>query len=384
MIATKESSLELLRLSGVREILKAPGPCITITVPAYHPGESTGSIAAILKSNFQEIRTRLAAHGVSKTAASDLLAPLERLADEPAAEGGTHWGRIIFRAPSVFEQFRLTVSPAASITVGSMFAIRAIAGEFSRPAAFYVLSLAKTGVSLLRCAGLHAEPVQLPHGAPATLDEAMMLEPPDHDLENRSAANGSPGGLRAVRFGTGSGREKRGLHLADYYKLVDRAIRSLLREGEIPLILEGVEEDCVAYRAVTDCRGLAHRAIPNPGSAIDDEELLRYGYALLAAEECERQANSLRTARERMSRGHFVSDLEEILHAAFSGRIEEFYAAGNAQRTGDWQQGGWLTWNDEDLINVAMGQTLRRHGRATVLPPESMPEGLEMAATLRY
>lgn len=383
MIATNEPSLEL-RLGEIREILKAPGPCITITLPAYHPGEPAGSMSANLKSNLQEISTRLAAHHVSGTSAADLLAPLERLVNDPAMEGGSHWGRVIFRAPSVLKQFELTLPPKATVSVGSTFAIRDIAGEFGRPSAFYVLTLSRSGVHLSRCAGRHCESVKLPYGVPETLEEAMAFEPPDHDLENRSAASGSASGRRAVRFGTGSGREKQRLHVADYYKLVDRAVRSLLQEGEIPLILSGVEEDCAAFRAVTACRHLVHRTIAKQDGVRDGEKLLLSAYAVLAAEQSERQAAALRSAMERVAPSRFVSDPKAVLEAAFDGLIKELYAIENARIMGEWERDGHRSWEDEDLINAAMAQTILCHGEAAALPAGMMPAGLEVAAILHY
>jgi hypothetical protein len=382
MIATKEPSLEMLRLGEIREILKTPGPCITITLPPYRPGEPAGSMSAILKSSLQEISKRLAAHQVSKTSATDLLAPLERLMNDPAMEGGAHWGRVVFCAPSVLKQFELTLPPKASVSVGSMFAIRDIAGEFARPSAFYLLTLSRSGVHLSRCAGLHCESVKLPHGVPETLEEAMALEPPDHDLENRSAANGSAGGRRAVRFGTA--HEKQRLHIADYYKLVDRAVRSLLQEGEIALILSGVEEDCAAFRAVTTCRHLVHRTIANQDGVRDGEKLLLSAYAVLASEESERQAAALRSAIERVTPSRFVSDPKAILEAAFDGRIKELYANEDAKIMDEWDTDGYRPWKDEDLINAAMAQTILCHGQAAALPAGMMPAGLEVAAILHY
>ena len=78
----------------------------------------------------------------------------------------------------------------------------------------------------MRCAGLHAELTKLPPRIPATLAEAMSFEPPDHDLENRSASGSSTGAMHGVRFGTGSGRETKHAHLADYYKLSTAGCKS--------------------------------------------------------------------------------------------------------------------------------------------------------------
>jgi hypothetical protein len=52
----------------------------------------------------------------------------------------------------------------------------------------------------------------------------LAFKPPDHDLENRSAAGSSVGAMRAVRFGTGSGRETQHTYLRTSIKAVDHGL----------------------------------------------------------------------------------------------------------------------------------------------------------------
>ncbi len=197
---------ELIRTGGMREMLRSEGPCVTILLPPYRPGEQAGSQAALLRSMIPEASKQLTDRGYAKSSAAALLAPLERLLDDPALVSGSRWSRTVFCSPSVFELVQLTQPFDESLTVSGSFAIRKMAAELSRPPAFYILALSRTEVELLRCAGLHAEKVKLPAGVPSTLDEAMAFDAPDHDLVNRSAAGTSTGDMRGVRFGTGSAR----------------------------------------------------------------------------------------------------------------------------------------------------------------------------------
>jgi hypothetical protein len=86
------------------------------------------------------------------------------------------------------------------------------------------------------------EPVRLEH-------QERDDDQPDHDLENRSAAGSSPGAMRRIRFGTGSGRETQHSYLAEFYKKVDHGIHELLNTHGSPLLLAGVDEDTALYRA---------------------------------------------------------------------------------------------------------------------------------------
>ena len=376
---------ELLKLGTVRDILRSSGPCITIVLPGYHPGESAGSPAVLLSSYIQEAAKELAELRFGKSEGSNLLKPLERMAKDPTLLSGSHGGRAIFRSPSVFAQFFLTQPACPSLNVGGSFAVRKLAAELIRPPVFHILVLSKANVVLLRCAGFHTQPVKLPQGVPDTLVEALALEPPDHDLEGRSAAGSAPGALHRIRFGTGSGREKEQAHLADYYRLVDRALQTRLREPEAPLILAGVEEDTAIYLHVSGCREISRKCITG-GFDIPREQaaILRQAYSILHADSLERQYKRLLTMKERITPSRWSTDPVAILRAAFDGRVDELYLDEAAERVDMYERGAFRSWGREDLLNLAAVQTIAHHGKCYQLPTEMMPDGSVAVGIMRF
>jgi hypothetical protein len=338
-----------------------------------------------LKTNIQKATRQLGERALSKSTVANLLRPLERLAEDPGLAAGSHWGRAIFRSPDVFRQFHLTDAVEASLSIGGSFSIRHLTPELSRPRVFYVLALSKTRVTLLRCAGLNAEVAKLPPGVPETLTEALALEPPDHNLEGRSAAGTSTGAMHSVRFGTGSGRERRHAHLADYYRLVDRGLQQTLHEPGTPLILAGVEEDIAIYRAGSTYQDLAKSSIPgSPGIAREQSEILQQAYAILHADRIERQHVALMATQERTAPTRFSTDPDTIVRTAFEGRVGQLYLNQSAARIEMFERGAYLSWGKEDLLNLAAVQTIIHHGKACTLPAEMMPDGLSAIGVMRF
>ena len=389
MTATYSSAPEVLRLETIREMLRSPGPCITILQPPFRPGEPAGSPGAVLRSNIQEAARRLARFSPGRalpvSEIADLLQPLERLAEDPAFVSGSRWGRAIFRSPKWFHQFHLTQPVPALLHVGGCFAIRPLALEFECPRVFYILALSKMGVSLLRCAGLQAEVAPLPPGVPDTLAAALALEPPDHDLENRSAVGRSTGTMHSIRFGTGSGREQQHGHLADYYKMVDRGLHELFGETAVPLILAGVDEETAMYRAVSTYPHLVKNGIQGSTDVLREQAgMLQQSYSMMRTDSLERQAAALIAARERTKPSLFSTDPETILNAAFEGRVSQIYLHEGAEKLGVLEQGAYQSWGQEDLLNVAAVQTTIHQGKSCELPAEMMPDGLLAAALLRF
>jgi hypothetical protein len=284
----------------------------------------------------------------------------------------------------------LTEAIPPKITLAGCFQIRPLLDELNLPPDFYVLKLFKDRVALTRCEGLRAEPVEFPRSVPTTLEDAMALNPPDHDLENRSSAGpGSgtgtgPGHTRGVRFGTGGGREAKHAHLADFYKIVDRGLSDLLRGWGTGLILAGVDEDTTIYRGINSYPRLVPGSLHGSPEHTLDGDLLRDGAALLRDASRMRQTKALAHWKEKVSPARFLTDLYAILPAAFEGRVHKLHLTSSADLTGVFERDDYQSCGPEDLLNLAAVQTLLHGGEVCAVPQAAMPGGAAAAAILRF
>jgi hypothetical protein len=356
-------------------------------MPPYKPGAQAQPAPALLNSLIQEAARRLAERKIPVSAVAGLLDPLRDFARDPELLGGSHWGRVIFRSPEVFRQFHLIGPAGAALTVAGCFDIRPLLAQLRLPAEFYLLKLSKERVELLRCAGFRVEPVEMPRGTPTTLEEMLALEPPDHELENRSAGGGSVGAMRGVRFGTGSGRETQHSHRMDFYKAVDRGLRALLHDGRAPLALVGVEEHAAMFRAVSAYPNLLVQGILGSPDGLQEEELLGRGLAIVRAAGVERAVKDLAAAMERFAPARFSTGLNAVLQAAGEGRVDRLYFKENARcegvllrAAGERHPNGF----SEDLLNLGAVETILHGGHAFTVPDDALPEGDAMAAIFRF
>ncbi|HTB10039.1 MAG TPA: hypothetical protein VK752_00635 [Bryobacteraceae bacterium] len=379
MMIEKSAGFELLELEKLRQVLRTPGPCITVLLPPYHPGEPAESAATRLKGDLQEAVRVLTEQGFSKDATRNFLEPLEQLDKDPSSKAGSRWGRAIFRSPDVFAQFHLEQPVKPSLTVAGCFAIRQLLPELWIPRVFYLLGISKKSLELLRCTPEGAEPVALPKGMPASIEDALELEPPDHDLENRSAAGSSTGAMHALRFGTGGGREKEDAYRAHFFKLVDHGLKAVLH-GQVPLILAGVEEDIAAYRALSTYRGLVKKSLHgNPMLLLKEAGAIASAAAFLRDEELEREEKALEDSRERVAANRLSTSAQDIVRAAFDGRVYELFLAENAEAIEICETPGYTAWGKEDLFNLAAVQTTIHGGKAFELP-----KGAGAVGIMRY
>jgi hypothetical protein len=389
---TSETKLtvEPLRKEIIPDLVHTEGPCITLLLPPYRPGEPGEPAAALLKTDLQAAAQQLAARKIAEPLIAELLEPLRQLSHEDESQAGAAFARVIFRSAGVFRQFELPVppSPTQACTVGGCFWIRPILASLALPANVYVLEVTKQAAALLACSFTEVTAVELPKGTPKTLEEALGFKAPDHDLINRSAAGPSTGAMRGVQFGTGSGRETQHAHLHDFYRTVDRGIIELLRWNQAPLVLAGVDEDVAIYRSVSTYAHLLDQGIHgSPGAAITPTQILRQAHDIVLFDVQRRTALELAASRERLAPARFSTDLHDILRAAVEGRVSDLYLDENGQRLGNFDGkvfGGRINWHDEDLLNVAAVETLARSGAVHSLPSHLMPSVSVAAAAFRY
>jgi hypothetical protein len=388
MIETKVKEPELPRFESIQGLFQSDGPRITILLPRYQPGAQGKSMTGLLKTYLRDLTHQLTTLKVAEPVIAGLLKPLQDLSEDEQSASGSRLGRVIFRSRDVFQQFDLLGPVAARFMLGAYFQIRPILSDLYLPPEFYVLKLSKKSVELRRCAHLRSQTVELPKGVPQTLDEALAFEPPDHDLENRSACGVSSGAMRGIRFGTGSGRESQPAHLADFYRIVDRGIVTLLHSGNPPLILAGVGEDTAAYRMInTYLNLLSHSIHGSPNQSLTEPDLLQHAYSIVRAERVGRTAASLAELNERLSPARFTSDLDTILGAAAEGRVDKLYIDADAQIKGRLPSTTPSPrWNgaEEDLLNVAVVEAMLHGGFAFELPANKMPDGATISAVFRY
>lgn len=380
-------TLKTLGAENIEQLAGAAGPCVTIVLPPYRPGAQTKSMAAILRTYCQEIERQLSNRRIEASEITNLIEPLLQVTASPEFSAGSHWSCALFRSPETFAKLDGIEALNPSLSVGGCFQIRMVLPELHLPSAFYLLKLTQKDVELWHCTRLRAESVMLPKGVPQTLDEALAFKPPDHDLENRSAAGHSAGALRGIRFGTGSERENASAYLADFYKAVDRGVRELTRGSGIPLVLAGVEEDTFLYRAVSNYPALLKESIHGSGGVAFSQDELRQANAIVRTDATERAAASLLELKERTAPARISTDLPAILSAAVEGRVGRLYINQEAQVPGVFdrvRRAGRVNWGQEDLLNVAAVETILDRGLVFALPADAMPERVAAIAVFRY
>ena len=334
MVLTLSPQPDLLRAENLRHILLSPGPCVTVILPPRPP--DAADLESLLKSNLRELTQHLQERGIAPEVVWELVNPLNHLANDYSLASNSEWGRVILRSPCVFEQYYLALPAIPGGGIGNCFAVRRLVDELSRPDSFHILCLDMTGASLWKCSGISAHLADLP-GAISPLD-------------------GSP---------------------FEYYSQLAHSLAPLFHCAPGPLLLAGREDDLAIFRSAIHGSDLAAniaRASLPPATEVKQisSNVLQTAYAIIRGEEMDRQAHTAKAARARVPNAGVSTDPDAIIRAAFAGRICELYVSADA------------SWPDEDMLNLAIAETIVHHGIVSPLPHASTSEGFQVAAVLRY
>ena len=353
------------------------GPCITIVVPAHHPGAQEGSRTALVHALVRTAGEHLT-HGkrAGTVQVDELLAPLEEMARESGAEAGGA-GFAIFRSPEYTARYYLPNTPGnhpvEELVIAGHFHLTPFVADAYAPHEFFVLGLSTKQLRLFHYVNGECRELPLPAGVPAGLDAAGGFDKPDHTLETRSASGPSTGTMRGIRVGTLSDREKFPEYLHHFFEIVDRELKPTL-DGK-PLLLMGVHEEATAYRRAAkyahimtvDCLGSID-VLTLPDVAARAAKACREHHQLIGE-------RVLAEFREMPDRTHTLADVSAVVRAAGEGRVHRLCVRAGAEVAGP---------EGEDLINAAVVETLRAGGEVFMLPQDKMTPADPLAAILRY
>lgn len=370
-----ERTLDAAELGTLCEI---PGPCVTLLLPPYRPGELASPDWVHIR---QLIRTAAELPEVQYLGreANALFAPLLALVDQPELEKGGR-GLAVFSAPAFTSAYRVDSISQHRLVVAARAFVKPLLAEALAPPDVFILGLSRKRLRLLRCRRGTCEETPLPVGVPESLAEALALDQPDHTLQNRSSAGSSTGTMGGVRFGTLSDREAEPEYMHHFFSLVDQGLRPLIQSS--PLVLMGVAEEVAAFRKAARHSHLLDYNFNGREDILSLDEAAKHARKAALAFYRKEGEQVFRDFLEMNERHRTLNSVPEVVIAAEEGRIHQLVLAEDMEL--DAARTGPDALKGDDLLNAAAVETMKRSGRVFALPAERMGNGSPVAAILRY
>lgn len=194
---------------------------------------------------------------------------------------------------------------------------------------------------------------------------------------------------------TEGGAEESKENILGYLQWVGRGLQGLLKGERIPLVLAGVEYLLALYRKANTYPHLVDQAVTGNPEELRAEALYQRAWAIAKPYFIQAQqdaAAQYKRYSHTEGMAHFASnDLNEVVPAAYAGRVACLFVAQTPQQWGVFDPDTLMVFvhqqkqpDDEDLLDDAALHTLLNGGTVYVVELEHVPDGKPLAAVFRH
>ncbi len=347
---------EKLSLEKFRGLASAAGPCISIVLVEREARDAR----IAFKQALSHVCTKLLA-SASKHEVASLLAPLEAAAESTIDSSKEPATFILLRSPDICESFRTRYPVGQPIAaVGDCFRLRPLLALASKHLEFCILALRLNDTRIFKCTDQVCEAVRFPKKA-AT-----------------EAAGFIPGASQSsIRAEPVHDRDHSENHLGHFYREVDRDVNALLKDRHPPLVVVGVEHEVALFHRLTTYPACVEPGIRGLPGHLGDNEMYRQALQLIRSVTTGPVHRALERFDKEVGTGHASANVQEIVNAAATGRVEHLFLLENG--TVPSAEGG-----EDDLLDTAAVETLRHGGDVHTLLETNMPSGGLVCAIFRY
>jgi hypothetical protein len=372
----------------------AQRPRISLYFPTHRAGPETRQDPIRLKNLLRQAREQLEELGRDDSKA--ILKQVEDLLPDTDFWRHLQEGLAILASPEEMKVYKLPFPVPELAVVADDFHLNPLLPLFSQEDHFHLLALNKSRVQLYEGNRYSIRSVEVP-GMPTSLAEALQFD--DGELQLQQHTSGPKGQAGHTIFhGQGAEKEVHPDQLLRFFRAVNKAVREYLRDSRLPLVLAGVEYFYPIYREANTCPQLVNNGgVPGSTKGLDDDSLHRkawevaHPYLRAAQEKALERFETMAKARNGSNSGTVAAEIERAVVAAFEGRVDALLIPNGKQVWGEFHEDSETVKREvgnparrRDLIDLAALNTLRHGGEVFIVPPDRMPDGLDVAALLRY
>src|SRR5207248_2057847 len=227
-------------------------------------------------------------------------------------------------------------------------------------------------------------------GIPKNLEEAIDIEYPEHGQRYHSGDAGSRGKQMALHHGQGGKPETIKDDMQQFLRQVAVAVDKRLRNERAPLVLATVEQTVPLWRETSDYKFLLDEFVHGNPDHLSPAEMHAKAWPLVQpALGAYRKWCEQRMAESQGAK--LASSLRDIVPAAISGRISALFIDCKRSRWGQYDQANNAAIlhrerepGDQDLVELAVVETMKNGGDVFDLRPEEGGAGESAEALLRF
>lgn len=363
--------------------------CISIYLQMARKGADVQGNSLKLKNSLKDVTNTLEERGWRQPEIVDLLSPARRLVEDSMFWQHQQDGLAIFIAPDFFEVYRLPLQFEVLTLVSSRFHVKPLLPLMHDNGQFYILALSQNKVRLFQGTRNIIEEVEAEQ-LPKSKDEALAYDDPEERLQHHTTTSGSVGGPQVVHHGHSPIDEKRP-RLRRFVKQVADGVMDHMGDNAAPLVLAAVDYLHPMFREAFGGPPLLEDGIEGNPDNMSETSLREQAWEIVEPE-IAKPRKEAQARYESLAHGEqAMDDLQEIVPAAFQGRIDTLLVAAHARVWGQYEPDtNTVTVHEmaeaagEDLLDFAAVQTLANGGTVYALAGDEVPGKDGVAAILRF
>lgn len=377
--------MHALTIEGIRTLAaEHMAPCVSMYLPA-HAGQSRedrAKLEGFVRRARQALESKL-----SRAEIDAVLAPVVPLL-KPEAWGEHVDGLALFVARGFHAQYRLPMDVQELLVVADSFHIRPLLRFARSNQQYFVLLLAQGHVGFLRGSAEGLVPVGS-SGVPSSLSDALGKE----DRERAVTYHfGARGGKNPIFGGGDKSNSSREEDLARFFRSVDQAIWSALRDESSPLVLVTSDREAALFRSLTRYGHVAPGNLSNELGRATPSQIHAAAWPVVQSLMTPKEDSVLERYDRLVSAARALDDVRAIGKLALEGRVRDLILDRDAhlwgrfdRSTGETALYGERTGEDvEDVLDDIAAAVVLRGGDVWSIDNSRMPTKSSVAATLRW
>lgn len=366
------------------------GWCISLYMPTHRSGENTRQDPIRLNNLLRQAEELLIEKGLRTVDARKLLEPARELEGYSPFWRHLNGGLAMFLAEGVFRYHALPMPFDEQVIVAEHFYVKPLLPLFSGDGRFYVLALSQNEVRLLQGTRYSVGEMDM-EGIPGSLAELLGEERREKQLQFHTRGSAGAGKRPALYFGHGEGEDQAKQDILKYFRLINTELTNLLGNEQAPLVLAGVDYLLPIYRQANDYPHLMESGIFGNPEQLSAKELHERAWNIVGPYFRETQDKIRGRYQELENNPKTSSSVEEIIPAAYHGRVESLFVSLGEQCWGKYDSDNNQVTIDttvkpgnEDLLQFACNHTILNGGSVFAVEKQNMPVDGVLAAIYRF
>ncbi|UIJ32730.1 hypothetical protein LV780_16480 [Cereibacter azotoformans] len=366
----------------------SPDLAVSLYLPTQRLGRETRQNPIMLKNLRTQAREQLDALDRPAAETEALLAPLEVLIEDHDFWQNQEDGLAIFLDGDGMRIHKLPAPVAETAVAGAGFHITPLLPLMDRNAPCLVMAMTADTVQVWRATRFGIEPLEVPD-LPASvedLDGEADYEAPVNSHGAGRPRTGGHGMPKTQVFGDSPEEWRKG-RLVEYVRRSASGLAAHVAGEPADLVIVADAEIGGQLRNAEALADLIAGHVETNPAALSEADLHAAARSVMEPIELRAREDSLERLQAHLGRGDGLActDPAELVAAAHAGRIDQLFLADGASLHGTFDaETGLLSEGPQDLADQAAQMTLRTGGGTWIVEPDHLPEGVGMAAILRY